>query len=106
MTVAVSNVANVSAIPEQYKQEDHEGIYLHDADGNERITGFYRKGSTVNRGVTGAAGNYSGSGKATRLYTVRVIAYAQKSIPKAPFFIASIEPFAAKAAAAPCAKWP
>ena len=93
MVVAISNVANVSGIPSPYKPDDYEGIFLHDANGQMRVTGFYKKGSSVNRTVNEGAGMYDGNGKADRLYTVTGVAYVMKSIPKAGFLLESIVPF-------------
>ncbi len=47
------------------------------------FTGFYRKGSSVNRTVNEDAGKYGGSGKAIELYVVKGTAYATKGYPKA-----------------------
>jgi hypothetical protein len=93
MTVAISSVANITGIPDAYKQDDYEGINIHDPTGNTQITGFYKKGTTVNRVVSDGAGYYSGSGKPDRLYTVQGIAYVVHNIPKAGFLIESIVPF-------------
>ncbi len=99
MVVAISSVANIAGIPETYKKDEHEGVFLHDGMGQERITGFYRKGSAVNRTAAGAVGKYGGSGKADRLWVVKGVAHAVKSIPKAAFFVESIAPYEAAAGA-------
>lgn len=99
MVVALSNVANVSMIPAAYKPAEHAGIFLHDADGKERITGFFRKGSAASRTADEAAGKYNGTGKATRLFVVRGTAHSTKNVPKAAFFIESIAPYEPVAAA-------
>lgn len=104
MVVAISNVANIGGIPASYKKDDHEGIFLHDPDGQERVTGFYQKGTSANRVVNDGAGHYNGSGKAVRLYVVRGIAYAVKSVPKAAFYIESIAPLEAATTARARAK--
>jgi hypothetical protein len=93
MIVAISSVANVSGIPEKYKTDEHEGIRLHDPMGEEMVTGFYKKGSAVNRMVTEGAGRYDGRGKADRLYVVKGTAYVVNNIPKAGFFMESMAPY-------------
>ncbi|HEX7898562.1 MAG TPA: right-handed parallel beta-helix repeat-containing protein [Planctomycetota bacterium] len=99
MVVAISSVANVGGLPAEYKKDDHEGIFLHDQMGNVRVTGFYKKGSNANRVVNEGAGLYNGSGKADRLYVVKGVAYEMKSVPKAGFFIESIQIYEAAAVA-------
>ncbi|MEQ8767295.1 MAG: right-handed parallel beta-helix repeat-containing protein, partial [Planctomycetota bacterium] len=99
MVVAISGVANISGIPAIYDKEQHSGIFLHDAGGKERVTGFFKKGTTSERIVNDGMGHYSGSGPASRLYTVRGVAHVSTSYPKAAFFIESIAPFEAVAAA-------
>lgn len=105
MTVAIGNVGNISSIPAAYKQTEHAGVFLYDADGKgNRVLGFYRRGTNVERTVNEAVGYYSGSGKPERLYVARGTAFAVPGIPKAAFCIDSIEPFegdAAPAAARP-----
>lgn len=91
MTVAVGGVANISGIPAQFDVKGHEGVTLYGADGNDRVTGFYKKGSAVARAVSSATGHYSGSGKPDRLYTVRGISYVVKNLPKGGIFIDSLE---------------
>ena len=95
MTVAISSVTNITGIPAEYKIDDHEGIALHDATGEHRITGFYKKGTAVNRFVNDNAGRYDGNGKATELYTVKGVAVVVASYPKAGFYIESISALAA-----------
>lgn len=99
MVVAISNVANIGGLPETFKKDEHEGIFLHDQMGNVRVTGFYKKGTQANRVVNEGAGRYGGSGKADRVYLVKGTAYELKGFPKAGFFIESIEAFVATAAA-------
>ncbi len=99
MVVGISNVANVGGIPAAFKKDEHEGIFLHDGMGQERVTGFYKKGSNNNRIVNEGAGRWNGSGKADRLYVVKGTAFAVQSVPKAAFFIESIAVFEASGAA-------
>ncbi len=93
MTVAISNVTNIGGIPSTFKQDDYEGIKLHDPAGDIGITGFYKKGTAVNRFVTENSGFYTGSGKPDKLFTVQGTAYVVQSYPKAGFLIDSIVPF-------------
>lgn len=92
MTVAISSVANISGIPEQFKTTDYEGVRLHDPSGETAITGFYKRGSSVNRFVGENMGFYSGSGKPEKVFTVKGTAYVVKNLPKAGFLIDSITP--------------
>ncbi|MEO6597474.1 MAG: right-handed parallel beta-helix repeat-containing protein [Planctomycetota bacterium] len=94
MTVARAGVANVSSMPSLYDQKKIEGVFLQDPQGTgERLTGFYLKGSNVQRVCNDLAGAYSGSGKPDKLYVVRGIAHAVQGVPKAAFFIESIEDY-------------
>ncbi len=92
MVVAMSSVANVSGIPAPFKSDDYQGIKLHDANGQTTITGFYKKGTTVERVVADGSGEYDGEGKAGKLYTVQGTAYVVNSLPKAGFLIESMIP--------------
>ncbi len=92
MVVALSGVANVGGIPAQYKKDDHAGVTLHQPDGSyERFTGFYKKGSSVDRTIGEAVGYWQGTGKPDRVWVVKGIAYATQWVPKAAFMIESIE---------------
>ncbi len=104
MVVAISGPANISSIPAAFAKEQHEGVFLHDTENKgTRVVGFFAKGSNAARVVGADSGYYGGSGKPTRLHLVRGTAYAVAGVPKAAFFIASIERFegAAATAAAP-----
>ena len=101
MVVAVGPVANITGLPSQYDKDQHAGTYLYDSQGNgKRVTGFYPKGSSSQRGLDAASGYYQGSGKPDRLYTVRGVAYTMNSVPKAGFLVESIESAAAGSSAA------
>lgn len=93
LVVGLSGVANISGIPDQYKKDEHAGVTLHQPDGSfDRFTGFFKKGSSVQRTVDGATGYWNGSsGKPDRLWVVKGLAYATNSVPKAAFLIESIE---------------
>jgi hypothetical protein len=99
ITVAIGNVANISGIPSPYKPAEHAGNFLYDPNGNgDRLTSFYKKGSAVQRFMDDNSGWYTGSGKPSRLFTARGVAYAVSGNPKAAFFVESIEPYAAPSA--------
>lgn len=101
MVVAIGSVANIGGIPAQYDQKEHAGVVLYDKDGKgERVTGFYRKGTTPDRVSNENMGNYSGSGVPQRLFTVRGVAHALKGLPKAGLFLESVEPYSGGGAAA------
>ena len=92
MVVAISSVANIGSIPAEFKKDEHAGVFLHDAEGKgTRVVGFFKKGTNVERLVGSDMGNYSGSGKPQRVHLVRGTAYAVAGVPKAAFFIDSIE---------------
>lgn len=93
LVVGLSSGANIGGIPDQYRKEEHAGVMLHQPNGDfDRFTGFFKKGSSVQRTVDGAMGYWNGSnGKPDRLWVVKGIAYASSSVPKAAFFIESIE---------------
>ncbi|MDQ3266225.1 MAG: right-handed parallel beta-helix repeat-containing protein [Myxococcota bacterium] len=93
LIVAVGPVANINGIPAQYDPKSHAGAFLYDQGGKERITGFFKTGSSAQRAVDGASGYFSGSGKPDRLYRARGVAHGVKSLPKAGFFIESLEPY-------------
>ncbi len=98
MIVAIGLVANVGGIPAQYPEKDHEAIALYDKDGKgERVTGFYKKGSSAQRACDAATGYYTGNGVPDRLYVVRGIAYEVRNLPKAGLFVESVEPYEAGA---------
>lgn len=100
MVVAISSVANVGGIPEKYKKDDHEGVFIHDPEGKgARITGFFKKGSSVARLADESVGRYNGNGVPDRLFLARGIAYSIKWVPKAAFFIESLEKYEAAAVA-------
>jgi hypothetical protein len=104
LTVAVGSIANVNGIPAQYPTDEHAGVSLYDKDGKgERITGFFKKGSAVQRTVDRASGYYQGSGKPDRLFVVRGVAHVVNNIPKAGLFIEFIEPTEAGGAASAAA---
>jgi hypothetical protein len=100
MTIAMSSVANISGIPAVYKEDDYEGIKIYDPTGGTQITGFYKKGSNVNRFVNDNSGEYSGDGKPDKLYTVQGTAHVINNLPKAGFLIESIVPYQPTAVAA------
>lgn len=96
LVVGLASVANVQGMPALYDRDKIAGIFLYDAQGEgTRITGFFAKGSNVQRTCERAMGRYQGSGKPEDLFRVRGIAYAVQSVPKAAFFIESIEPYVA-----------
>jgi hypothetical protein len=104
MVVAVGPAANTNGIPSQYAQDQHAAAFLYDKDGKgERVTGFFKKGSSAQRSIDEASGYYQGTGKPDRLYVVRGLAHVVNNVPKAGFFVESVEPFSggAQAAAAP-----
>ncbi len=98
MVVAIGGVANIGQMPEQYKKDQILGFVLYDREGKgERVTGFMMKGTNNERVCNEATGHYQGQGVPDRLFTVKGIAYAVKSVPKAAFFIESIERWEPKA---------
>ena len=100
MVVGVGAVANVSGMPSQYSPDSYGGFFLFDKDGKEqRVTGFYKKGSAPDRALSSATGWYQGSGVPDHLYVVRGVAYSMKSYPKAGFLVESVEPYEAAPAA-------
>ena len=98
LVVAPSGVANVSGIPASYKPDEHLGVKLYDANGQAFTTGFYRKGSAVQRAAEPAGMLYSGSGKPKRLFVVRGKAHVVQGSPKSAFFIEDLQPYEAPAA--------
>lgn len=100
LLVAISSVANIGSIPAQFPKDQHAGVYVHDGEGKgARITGFFAKGTKVERLVNADTGYYNGNGKPSRVYLVRGTAFATAGVPKAAFRIDSIERFEATAAA-------
>jgi len=97
MIVAVGGVANISSMPEQYKKDQILGFFLYDPDGKgERVTGFMMKGTNAERVCNAATGRYDGRGKPETLFVARGIAYhIPLGVPKAAFFVESIEKFEA-----------
>ncbi|MDX2012306.1 MAG: hypothetical protein SFW67_19070 [Myxococcaceae bacterium] len=101
LVVAVSNVANVSGVPAPFKADDCAGVFLHDASGSgERFVGFFKKGTTAARAADAASGYYSGSGKPSKLYLVKGTAYAMKGVPRAGFFVDTLDAFEAQESSA------
>ena len=101
MLVAIGGVANTGGVPEPYKRDQITGFVLYDPAGSgERVTGFLMKGSNAERVCSGASGYYDGRGKPQTLFVARGIAYEVKNVPKAGFFIETIEKYEAGAAAA------
>jgi len=91
MRVARGGVANVTGLPPQHDPGQIAGVVLHDPDGgDERVTGFYRRGTRVERVCDELRGRYSGSGRPETVYIVRGVAYAVSGFPKSAFFIESI----------------
>jgi hypothetical protein len=100
MVVAIGGVINIGSIPAQYKKDEHSGVALHDTNGEgARVVGFFKKGTSAERVVEKDLGYYGGSGKPTRLHVVRGTAFAIQGVPKAAFFIESIERYEPAAAA-------
>jgi len=100
MIVSMGGVANVSSMPEQYKDKI-EGYRLYDKEGQGKsVTGFVMKGSNAQRLCGANSMNYDGRGKPETLFVVRGIAYEVKNVPKGAFFIESIEKFEPASAAA------
>lgn len=96
LVVGLSSVANISGIPASFKKDEHAGVTLHQPDGDfDRFTGFYKKGSSVERFVDGVAGYWQGRGTPPRVFLVRGVAYATTSVPKGALFIDSIEEYEA-----------
>ncbi|HYH97345.1 hypothetical protein [Hyalangium sp.] len=105
MVIALGSVANITGIPSQYAAKDHVGIVLFDKEGKgERVTGYVKKGSSVQRAVNENTGYYSGSGVPDRLFLVKGTAHAVNNLPKAGFFIESIEPYSGDAGSGAAAK--
>ncbi|MFN0138250.1 MAG: right-handed parallel beta-helix repeat-containing protein [Phycisphaerae bacterium] len=100
MLVALGGGANISGLPAGLKPDDHGGQKLYDVEGQSAwVTGFYRKGSNVERVINQDSGWYQGTGKPTRLHVVRGTAYTTTGHPKAGFVIDSIERYEPSAAA-------
>ena len=101
MIVAIGGGANIGSMPDSYKKDEICGFFLYDTEGKgERITGFLMKGSNNERVCNDATGKYQGQGKPDRLFVAKGIAYAVKGVPKAAFFIESIERYEPAAATA------
>lgn len=99
LVVAIGNATNISGIPSQFKQSEHAGNMLYDANGDgERLVGFYKKGSAQDRFIDDNDGWYTGSGKPTRLFLARGVAFALNGVPKAGFLVERIEPYEAATA--------
>jgi hypothetical protein len=100
MIVAVGGVANIGQMPKEYDKDKILGFALFDPEGKgERITGFMMKGSNAERLCNAATGRYDGRGKPETLHVVRGIAYQVQNVPKAAFFIESMEKYEPAAAA-------
>lgn len=100
MLVAVGGVSNVGGIPASYKKDEHAAVELYDVEGKgQRVIGFYRHGTNIERTVDAATGFYRGSGKPEHLYVVRGTALLLAWVPKAGFYIDSIERYEAAAVA-------
>ena len=92
MIVAVGDVANIGSMPATYKQDEIAGVFLYDRAGRGGyVTGFYKKGTSVERACEDMPGGHRGEGVPDRLHLVRGIAYNVRSVPKGAFFIESIE---------------
>jgi hypothetical protein len=101
MVVGIGSVANVSGIPSQYPEDQHEAVTLYDKDGKEeRVTGFYRKGSSSDRALSPVIGHYNGFGVPDHPFLVRGVAYVVQNLPKGGLFIESVEPFEGEGAPA------
>jgi hypothetical protein len=98
MVVAIGGVANISSMPSQYKKDQILGYFVYDPEGRgERLTAFMTKGTTPER-VFGQASGYYQGGKPDHLFVVRGIAYEVQGIPKAAFYVESVEKYEAAAA--------
>lgn len=96
LVVAIGGVANVSAMPPVYDPSKIAGVFLYDPLGSgSRITGFYSKGTNVQRVCDDATGHYQGQGKPERLFVARGVAHAVATVPKAALFVESITPYEA-----------
>jgi hypothetical protein len=101
LVVAIGSVANISQMPASFDKQKIVGYFLFDAQGEGvRITGFFPKGTNVERVCDKFSGVYQGNGKPKDLFRVRGTAYAVQNVPKAAFHIDSIEPFVAEAVVA------
>jgi hypothetical protein len=101
MLIAVGSVSNTQGMPKEYKQEQILGFKLYDPQGEGAwVTGFMMKGSNAERLCNAATGRYDGRGKPETLHVVRGIAYhIPVGVPKAAFFIESMEKYEPGAAA-------
>ncbi len=100
MLVAIGGVANISTMPSSYGKDEIAGVFLFDPDGKgERVTGFFRKGSTADRICSDGVGNYQGQGKPEQLHRVRGIAHQVAGVIKGAIFLETIERFEAVAVA-------
>jgi hypothetical protein len=105
MQIGVGGVANVSTMPAEYDQQKIAGVWLYDSEGQgQRVTGFFLKGTNVERISSAASGYYDGSGKPPTVYTVRGVAYEVAGMPKAAFLVESMEKYEAGAATTPVAR--
>lgn len=94
MIVAVGGVANVAAMPSQYPKDHIAGVFLYADDGSgERLTGFYRTGTSVERTLARATGGYQGQGTPERRFVVRGLAHATTAVPKGALLVETIEPY-------------
>lgn len=88
LVVGIGNVTNVQGIPATYDPKQHAAVALFDHRGKgQRLLGFYRKGTHVERLLEPQMGRYSGQGVPDRLFRVRGVAHAIGGVQKVAFFI-------------------
>ncbi len=106
VVVAIGGVSSINGVVNLpgVTPKTHEASNLYMPDGSNRVLIVWERGTPVAKAVDEAIynGGYNGSGKATRLYTVRGIAKAVDygaGRPKPGLLVESIEPAGAPAAA-------
>ncbi|MCY1039726.1 right-handed parallel beta-helix repeat-containing protein [Corallococcus sp. bb12-1] len=92
LVVGVQGVAHPYNGPSGTSRETHKAVFLIDAKNESRTTGFFKKGTAVERGID-AIPNY-GSGPPRDLFVVRGTARTrEQGYPKHAIVIDAIEPF-------------
>ncbi|MCB9878779.1 MAG: right-handed parallel beta-helix repeat-containing protein [Planctomycetes bacterium] len=99
LVVAPSGAANVTGIPAPYVPDEHLGVKLYDPTGNVFTTGFFRKGSSVQRVIEPASRLYQGVGKPQQLFVARGRACVVQGYPKSGFLVEELQPYVPAAVA-------
>ncbi|MCE9667858.1 right-handed parallel beta-helix repeat-containing protein [Myxococcus stipitatus] len=97
--VGAQGVANPDNGPAGTSRDTHKAVFLVDEQATARTTGFFKKGTSVER-IIDAIPNY-GSGPPRDLFVVRGTARVSPSVPRYAIVIDGIEPFEQEVAEAP-----